>query len=108
MLDFIRKSSIDTITCPCCREIVPLHTADDYINTDTLETEWHFDFDDVVESRTDKEFRLDHEDGSERNDDSSDAGSESGSEDSCGSDDSADDSGNEQSEENSEKGYSDE
>ena len=120
MLDYIRKSSNDTITCPSCREMVPVHTVDDYINTDTLEKDWYFDFDDIVENRTDKEFRADQnvhndessdkddgssESGSDASESGSDAGSESGSE---GSDDSSDDNGCEQSEEDSEEEYSDE
>ena len=57
MLDFIRKSSNDTIGCPCCREIVPVETNDEYISTEVLEKEWYFDFKDIVENQTDKEFR---------------------------------------------------
>ena len=88
MLDFIRKSSNDTITCPSCREIVPVQTSDDdYISTDALEKEWHFDFDEVVMNRTDKEFRQnvvdsekDDSDVESDSEESSEEGSKEGSE----------------------------
>ena len=70
MLDFIRKSSNDTIACPSCREIVPVQTSDDYITTDVLEKDWLFDFDEVVENRTDKEFRENVDDSEHEKDDS--------------------------------------
>ena len=82
-----------------------------------LEKEWYFDFDDVVENRTDKEFRADEEvhnkgseDGSDGSENGCESGSDNGSEDRSErddySDDSEDDGSSEQSEEDSEEDYS--
>ena len=109
MLDFIRKS--ENISCPSCREIVPVDQVDEYISTDTLEKEWYFDFDEVVGNTEDKEFHAkeenmsevddgDSEDGSEDGiEDGSEDGSEEGSEDGSEYNDSENDSENESSDE---------
>ena len=106
MLDFIRKSSNDTITCPSCREIVPVQSSDDYISTDALENEWHFDFDEVVTNKTDKEFRQNVDD-SEKDDNDVDSGSEEGSDEGSEEGSEGSEEGREVSEEGSDSSSSD-
>ena len=101
----------ENISCPSCREIVPVDQVDEYISTDTLEKEWYFDFDEVVGNTEDKEFHAkeenmsevddgDSEDGSEDGiEDGSEDGSEEGSEDGSEYNDSENDSENESSDE---------